>query len=65
MCRHQKRALLTSIHVAEEVCFPVPHRQVVFSIPKRLRMHPELDVERLHGLWREAVFALYLAGGRS
>ena len=34
---HQKRALLTSMHVAEDVCLPVPHRQVVFTIPKRLR----------------------------
>ena len=129
---HQKRALLTAIHVAEDVCFPVAHRQVVFTIPKRLRLHtrfdrkllgelascawtciqaeirrllaredvqpgmvaaiqthgallhwhphfhtlvtcgaftpqgdflevPELDMERLHAAWREAVFALYLA----
>jgi hypothetical protein len=33
---HQKRALLTSIHVAEDVCAPVAHRQVVLTIPKRL-----------------------------
>jgi hypothetical protein len=127
--------LLTSIHVAEDVCAAVPHRQVVFTIPKRLRVHarfdrgllgklsaaawgcvraeiqrllgrddvlpgmvaaiqtfgellhwhphlhslvtcggftpageflelPELDMERLHGAWREAVFALYLAAGK-
>jgi len=132
---HQKRALLTSIHVAEDVCAAVPHRQVVFTIPKRLRVHarfdrgllgklsaaawgcvraevqrllgrndvlpgmvaaiqtfgellhwhphlhslvtcggftptgeflelPEFDMERLHGAWREAVFALYLAEGK-
>ena len=132
---HQKRALLTSIHVAEDVCAAVPHRQVVFTIPKRLRVHArfdrgllgklsaaawgcvraevqrllgrddvlpgmvaaiqtfgellhwhphlhslvtcggftpageflevrELDMERLHGAWREAVFALYLAEGK-
>jgi hypothetical protein len=41
--RHQKRALLTAIHVAEEVCFPVAHRQVVFTIPKRLRLHARFD----------------------
>jgi hypothetical protein len=129
---HQKRTLLTAIHVAEEVCLPVAHRQVVFTIPKRLRLHtrfdrnllgkvcgcvwaciraevrrqlgrndvlpgvvaaiqthgellhwhphihtlvtcgaftpegeflevPEFDMDRLHALWREAVFALYLA----
>ena len=132
---HQKRALLTSIHVAEDVCFPVAHRQVVFTIPKRLRLHArfdrgllgklssaawtcvrdevrrllgrkdvlpgmvaaiqtfgeilnfhphihtlvtcgaftatgeflelrELDIDRLHDAWREAVFALYLAEGK-
>ncbi len=40
---HQKRSLLTAIHVAEEVCFPVAHRQVVFTIPKRLRLHTRFD----------------------
>ena len=40
---HQKRALLTSIHVAEEVCSPVAHRQVVLTIPKRLRLHTRFD----------------------
>jgi hypothetical protein len=35
--------LLTAIHVAEEVCFPVAHRQVVFTIPKRLRLHARFD----------------------
>jgi hypothetical protein len=132
---HQKRALLTALHVAEGVCFPVAHRQVVLTIPKRLRVHtrfdrgllgklcscawtcirnevrravgredvtpgmvaaiqthgellhwhphihalvtcgaftpqgeflevPELDLDRLHDAWREAVFALYLAEGK-
>jgi len=37
--RHQKRTLLTALHVAEEVCFPVAHRQVVLTLPKRLRPH--------------------------
>jgi len=40
---HQKRALLTAIHVAEDVCFPVAHRQVVLTIPKRLRLHTRFD----------------------
>ncbi len=40
---HQKRALLTAIHVAEDVCAPVAHRQVVFTIPKRLRVHTRFD----------------------
>jgi hypothetical protein len=44
---HQKRTLLTSIHVTEDVCFPVAHRQVVFTIPKRLRIHARFDRELL------------------
>jgi ribosomal protein S27E len=40
---HQKRALLTAIHVADEVCWPVAHRQVVLTIPKRLRLHTRFD----------------------
>ena len=40
---HQKRALLTAIHVAEDVCAPVAHRQVVLTIPKRLRLHTRFD----------------------
>ena len=40
---HQKRTLRTALHVAEEVCFPVAQRQVVLTIPKRLRLHPRFD----------------------
>jgi hypothetical protein len=40
---HQKRTLLTALHVAEDVCFPVAHRQVVLTIPKRLRLHTRFD----------------------
>jgi len=29
--------------VAEEVCSPVAHRQVVLTIPKRLRVHTRFD----------------------
>jgi len=39
----QKRTLLTALHVAEEVCAPVPHRQIVLTIPKRLRLHTRFD----------------------
>ena len=53
---HQKRALLTARHVAEEVCFPVAHRQVVLTIPKRLRLHARFDRKLLGKLaacaWR-------------
>jgi ribosomal protein S27E len=40
---HQKRALLTALHVGGEVCSPVAHRQVVLTIPKRLRLHTRFD----------------------
>ena len=40
---HQKRTLLTSLHVAQEVCSRVTHRQVVLTIPKRLRVHTRFD----------------------
>jgi hypothetical protein len=40
---HQKRTLLTAIHVAAEVCSAVAHRQVVLTIPKRLRLHTRFD----------------------
>ena len=39
----QKRTLLTALHVAEGVCAPVAHRQVVLTIPKRLRLHARFD----------------------
>ena len=44
-CRscHQKRTLLTALHVAEEVCAPVAHRQVALTIPKRQRRHARFD----------------------
>ena len=31
------------MHVAEDVCFPVAHRQVVLTIPKRLGLHTRFD----------------------
>ena len=37
------KTLLTAMHVAEEVCSPVAHRQVVLTIPKRLRLHTRFD----------------------
>lgn len=47
---HQKRALLTALHAAEEVCAKVPHRQLVFTIPKRLRLHARFDRKLLGAL---------------
>ena len=40
---HQKRILVLGMHVAEDVCFQVPHRQFVFTIPKRLRIYFRYD----------------------
>ena len=52
---HQKRTLLTALHVAEEVCAPVAHRQVVLTISKRLRRHTRFDRRLLgklsHCVW--------------
>ena len=40
---HQKRTLLTALHVAQDVCAPVAHRQVVLTIPKPLSLHTRFD----------------------
>jgi len=45
---HQKRTLLTAMHVAEDVCLPVAHRQVVLTIPRRLRLHTWFDRKLLN-----------------
>ncbi len=34
----QKRTLLFGMHIADDVCLTVPHRQFVWTIPKRLRI---------------------------
>jgi len=36
---HQKRSLTTALRIAEEVSAPVPHRQFVFTMPKRFRLY--------------------------
>ena len=36
---HQKRTLVTSINIAENICASVPHRQFVFTMPKRFRLY--------------------------
>lgn len=58
---HQKRTLLTSRHVAEDVCSPVAHRQVVLIHPhmigaiqthgQLLHWHPHLHVLIARGDW--------------
>ncbi len=35
---HQKRTLLAAEAIANNICQPVPHRQLVLTIPKRLRI---------------------------
>ncbi len=57
---HQKRALLTAAHVAEDVCAPVAHRQVVLTIPKRLRLHTRFD-RKLLGQLCSCVWTCILA----
>ncbi|MCE9553201.1 MAG: transposase [Planctomycetes bacterium] len=47
---HQKRTLLFGQHVAEDVCKPVPHRQFVWTIPKRLRIFFRFHRNLLHRL---------------
>jgi hypothetical protein len=61
---HQKRTLLTAQHVAEEVCSPVAHRQVVLTIPKRLRVHTRFDRQLLGKLSSRAWTCLKAEAGR-
>jgi hypothetical protein len=51
---HQKRALVIAQHIARDVCAPVPHRQFVFTIPKRLRIFFRFDRALLRALPRLA-----------
>jgi hypothetical protein len=51
---HQKRALLIAEHIARNVCEAVPHRQFVFTIPKRLRIFFRFDRRLLGALPRLA-----------
>ncbi len=51
---HQKRSLLLAERIAQSVCQPVPHRQIVWTIPKRLRIFFRFDRRLLGGLTRAA-----------
>ena len=52
---HQKRALLVAEHIVRDVCEPVPHRQFVWTIPKRLRIFFRFDRTPLHRAFPEAL----------
>jgi len=54
---HQKRTLLAAHTIAETICAAVPHRQVVLTIPKRLRIYFRHD----RGLLGELARAAWLA----
>lgn len=61
---HQKRALLMAQDIAEDLCAPVPHRQFVFTLPKRLRIFFRFDRRLLGQLPRlawETVLEVYRA----
>jgi hypothetical protein len=66
--RHQKRELLWANWAEQELLEDVPHRQVVFTIPKRLRIFFRYDRRLLGELaacaWRalELYFEAYFAG---
>lgn len=51
---HQKRTLLLSVHLDEHVLAHVPHRQFVFTIPKRLRVYFRFDRKLLGDLSKAA-----------
>ena len=59
---HQKRSLLMSLHLTDDVLMNVPHRQFVFTIPKRLRLFFRYDRsllgELVHAAW-EVVNEIY------
>ena len=61
---HQKRSLMTAIHMADDVCESVSHRQFVFTIPKRLRIYFRFDRKLLGRLCRcawETIVEVYRA----
>jgi ribosomal protein S27E len=51
---HQKRMLVTAINIAENVAVTMPHRQFVFTMPKRFRAYFRYDRDLLKHLPRLA-----------
>lgn len=65
---HEKRALEKAGWVAAHVCAEVPHRQFVFTIPKRLRIDFRFDRRLLGELCRAAartVITVYRAANKT
>jgi hypothetical protein len=59
---HQKRSLLLADRMAHQVCLPVPHRQYVWTIPKRLRIYFRYERRLLGELARlawESILEVY------
>jgi len=65
---HEKRALEKAAWVSEHVCAEVPHRQFVFTMPKRLRLYFRYDRSLLGALcqaaWRTVCTVYQAASGR-
>jgi len=60
----QKRTVLFGVHVAEDVCLNVPHRQFVWTVPKRLRIFFRFHRGLLHqlpGLAWQSLLEVYRA----
>jgi hypothetical protein len=55
----QKRSLLLALRLKDEVLAVVPHRQWVFTIPKRLRVYFRYDRKLLGKLCRAAYDTVY------
>ncbi len=51
---HQKRSLLLADRMVRSICQPVPHRQIVWTNPKRLRIYFRYDRHLLGRLARAA-----------
>ena len=63
-CPDQKRILELSMHISEDVCFSVSHRQFVWTIPKRFRIFFRYDrdlLKKLPKLAWEVVCEIYKA----
>lgn len=54
---HQKRTLLAAETITHAVCATVPHRQLAFTIPQRLRLYCRFDRRLLGELARAAWLA--------